>query len=84
MGFIPQWQEAQRHVHASASLGCQKRKAHCYCNVPARPGMGRQRHHLGSLFLVTFFSHSAPPPPPSTASLQEVKWHHNKTKDSQT
>lgn len=24
MDFIPQWQEAQRHVHALASLGWQK------------------------------------------------------------
>lgn len=40
MDFIPQGLEAQRQVHASASLGWQKSQ-HCYCNVPARLGMGQ-------------------------------------------
>lgn len=53
MDLIPQWQEAQRHVHASA-------EKHSACNVPAWSGMG-QAETSSDLCLVALFS-----PSPST------------------
>lgn len=43
MGFIPQWQEAQRHVGASASLGWQKSTLLLQraCEARDRDGAGR-------------------------------------------
>lgn len=41
MDFIPQWQEAQRHVHALASLGWQKSTLLLQRACKVRDGTGR-------------------------------------------
>lgn len=58
MDFIPQRQEAQRHVQASASLGWQQSTLLLQCACEVR--LDRQGHHSISLCLVAPLSDSAP------------------------